>query len=157
VIIERRADRARDRLDRQGDAVLFGDVGERGQAIEVALQVAVAVGKLPQVEDDEPRSELARDPAVEREPREIGIVAGEGRTRPLVGVGGDERQTVQVLGDALVPGRVDRRLELERRDVLEDPAVVGEVGVAGDRPRRDQRPHAARAAGIRPWEEPARR
>ena len=73
------------------------------------------------MEDDELRAELARDPAVEREARKVGIVAGESPARSLVGMGGDERQTAQVLDDALVPGCVDRQLELERRDVLEDP------------------------------------
>ena len=66
-------------------------------------------------------------------------------------MGGDDRQVAQVVDDALVPGGVDRRLELDRRDALDDPAVVGVVRVARDRAGREQRSHvAARRPGAGP-------
>ena len=80
------------------------------------------------------------------------MVARQRGADGLVGVGDHDREAVQVVDHPLVPGPVDRQFEVGGRDVPNDPQVVGEVGVAGDRPRRDQRPHAARAAGIRPWE-----
>ena len=114
-VVERRADRAGDRLDGEREAVLLGDVEQRRQAVEVPLEVAVAVGELPEVEDDEPGAELAGDAAVEGE-------AGEGSGSSVESVApmrlsacavtiGSPRRSVD---DALVPAPVDRELELAR-------------------------------------------
>ena len=115
-VVDRRADRARDRLDRQHEAVLLGDVEQRRQAVEVPLEVAVAVGKLPEVEDDEPGAELAGDPAVEAEAGDVRLVGGERRAGALVRMRGDDRQPLEIVDHALVPASVDRQLELARRE-----------------------------------------
>jgi hypothetical protein len=91
-VVERGSDGARDRLDGEGEPVLVGEVEQSRQTIEVAIEVPVAVGKLPEVEDDDPGAETTGDPAVEREAVEVGVVARERGPGPFVGVGGDERQ-----------------------------------------------------------------
>ena len=69
-VLERRARRARDRLDRQRDAGSFGDVEARGQERQVLVEPAVADGQLPEVEDAERRAEARGEPAVALELRE---------------------------------------------------------------------------------------
>ena len=129
---------------------------ERGQAVEVALEVAVAVGKLPEVEDDEPGAELARDPAVERR-------SGRGRARRRTGSRPSRlsawavtnRQAAEVVDDALVPGSVDRRSSstggmcsrIRRWSVKSGLRVTDPVESSGLTRRRRDRDQARRVAG----------
>ena len=69
-VLERRAVRARDRLDRQRHAGRLGDVEARGKEREVLVEPAVADRELPEVEDHERCAEARREPAIALELRE---------------------------------------------------------------------------------------
>src|SRR5262249_3862736 len=141
-VLDGRAGRAGDGLDGEREAVLLRGVEQAGETVEVPLEIAIPVRKLPEVEDERPGAERARDPAVQRELLECRAIAREGRADRLLGVCGDDRQALEVLDHALVPAVVDRELELSGWRVAQDPAVIGEVGLTGDRPGRKERPHA---------------
>ena len=54
----------------------------------------------------------------------VRIVARQRGADRLVGVGDHDREAVQVVDHPLVPGPVDRQLEVGGRDVPNDPQVV---------------------------------
>ena len=120
-VLERRADRAGNRLDRERDAGSLGDVEAVREQREVLGETSVADGKLPQVKNHDRRAERGGEAAVAPKLRKrcLGILE-QLRADPLVRVRRREPEPCRaevVLDPGGVPGAADP--ELEAVDVVE--------------------------------------